>query len=145
MEEHRIFIERSESEQTAVSSGNELLFTLRQMNLIDDIRFANLFNRSDSEDIADALRDYQKEILQASRMRDKESAQAAIAQRENMAAMNQAMMEGQEAEAQRDDNNRSLDRETEIDKALLKEEAKNQREEMKYAAQGFGGPQQGGG
>ncbi len=145
MEEHRIFIERSEGEQTAVSSGNELLFTLRQMNLIDDIRFANLFNRSDSEDIADALRDYQKEILQASRMRDKESAQAAIAQRENMAAMNQAMMDGQQAEAQREDNNRALDRENEIDKALLKEEAKNQREEMKYAAQGFGGPQQGGG
>jgi len=136
MEEFRTFITRSEGEQSAVASGNELLFTLRQMNLIDDIRFANLYGRSDSDQIADSLRDYQKELLQASRMKDKEDAQSAIAQQEEMAAMNSSMMAQEQDAIDRNETNQALSREADINKVLLKEGAKNQREEMKYAANG---------
>jgi SOS response regulatory protein OraA/RecX len=74
LQDFRTFIERSETRESGIKAGNQLLFTLLQVGLIDDKRFANLFDRADSRMIAKALREYSKEKQQAQNMQDKQTA-----------------------------------------------------------------------
>lgn len=135
LEDFKIFIERSEDEATAIQSGNALLFTLLQAGMLDAPRFANLYNRSDSDDIARAMREYQKELLEASKMQQQQQAQQeagmqqqaeGMAQLENAQA--QEMMQSQAEEKQ-------LDRDAEMDKIKAKEGAKTEREKIKMDAE----------
>lgn len=73
LQDFRIFVKRSESKEQGVSNGNTLLWTLLQGQLIDQKIFANLFNRSNPEQIADALRQYHKEKTQAENMANKQA------------------------------------------------------------------------
>jgi hypothetical protein len=65
MQDYRTFIKRSESAEQGPNNGNTLLFTLLQAQMIDQEMFANLFNRSNPESIADALRQYHRLKKQA--------------------------------------------------------------------------------
>ena len=135
LEDFKIFIERSEDEMSAVQSGNALLFTLLQAGMIDAPRFANLFNRSDADDIARAMREYQKELLEASKLQQQQQAnQAAMVANEA-----EGMRQLQNAQAQEamlnDAEEKELDREAEMERTLVKEKAKNEREAMKMGGQ----------
>jgi hypothetical protein len=135
LEDFKIFIERSEDEATAIQSGNALLFTLLQSGMLDPTRFANLFNRSDSDDIARAMREYQKELLEASKMQQQQQAQQqagiqqqaeGMAQLENAQAQEMMMNEAEENQRNRD---------ADVEKTLIKESAKNAREQQKLNSQ----------
>jgi len=135
LEEHKIFIERSEDETTAIQNGNSLLFTLMQAGMIDQARFANLFNRADADDIARSMREYQKELLEATKIRDNNQAQQLQAQQQQMAMLQREQAAQQQAMMDREDNNLRLDRDAELERTLVKEEAKNDREKMKWENQ----------
>ena len=103
--------------------------------MIDAPRFANLFNRSDADDIARAMREYQKELLEASKLQQQQQAnQAAMVANEA-----EGMRQLQNAQAQEamlnDAEEKELDREAEMERTLVKEKAKNEREAMKMGGQ----------
>jgi hypothetical protein len=131
LEDFRVFIKRAESKDSAIQNGNALLFTLRQAGLLDDYRVGNLFNRATPEQIAKSLREYQSQLLQASRKQDDENANMAMQQQSQMADMAQRMEQSEMREAYRDDANKQLDRDHQFNMAMAKEGAKNDREEMK--------------
>jgi hypothetical protein len=68
LQDYRIFIKRSESAEAGVNAGNQLLFTLLQAGLIDQVIFANLFNRASPDVIARELRNYNRLKMQAQSM-----------------------------------------------------------------------------
>jgi len=132
-EDFRVFIERKESEQSERDNADALLFTLIQADLIDQPRFANLFGRANPKLVAKAVRQYAKE-------------KSALEQQKGDAAMQQGILAQQqqmemdaEIQAQREDAidneniNLQADRELEMQKTLIKEGAKNAREEAKRA------------
>jgi len=131
MEDFRTFIKRVESHEVAVNNGNATLWTLIQAGLIDKVRFANLFNRGDAEDIAAGLREYQAELLLASRENDDQQAQARLAEQEQMKQMAAKIEAMEAAAAGREDANKAADRELEYNKTYVKEAAKNDREKIK--------------
>lgn len=71
LQDYRIFIKRSESEEQGINNGNTLLFTLLQSQLIDQTIFANLFNRATPDLISKALREHYKMKLEAQNASDK--------------------------------------------------------------------------
>jgi hypothetical protein len=135
LEEFKIFIERAEDDATAVQSGNSLLFTLLQTGMIDQQRFANLFNRADADMIAKSMREYQRELIEATKIRDNNQAQQLQAQQQQMAQLQQQQMADAQDLRNRDDFNRERDRQAEMDRTLVKEGAKNAREELKFENQ----------
>lgn len=132
LEDFRIFVERSEGEKSAIQAGNQLLFTLVQAGLIDQVRFANLFNRADAEMIAKALREYHAEKVQAQNIRaDIEAKRNAQIQNE-MAQQQQSAIQQQNAMVENDNLNKQLDREKDLISVDKKEDAKMEREKLKY-------------
>lgn len=77
LETFRLFFERSESEASQVNDGNNLLLTLLQSGLIDNPTFSNLFNRASVENVADGLRKFQSELLEAQRLAQQREQQLA--------------------------------------------------------------------
>lgn len=136
LEDFRVFIKRVESQEMAIANGNNLLFTLLQAGMIDKVRFANLFNRADADDIAIGLRQYQAELLQAARAKDSQDAQNALLQQQQLAQMGQQVKDLEQSQMDRESEERALDRELEYNKTYIKETAKNQREQDKYNSQG---------
>jgi hypothetical protein len=69
-----------------VEAGNQLLFGLLQGQLIDQVTFADLFNRSSTEEIARSIRSKAKETLEQQRldqqmqMREQEELEASLPQ-----------------------------------------------------------------
>lgn len=131
LEEFKIFIERTEGEKTAIQSGNQLLFTLIQAGLIDDLRFANLFNRSDADAIAKGMREYQAEKSQAANHQQdmvgqqNEMAQQIAAEEEQKAvASHQAVIDNENANLQ-------LDRDHNENMTVYKEGQKTERDRIK--------------
>lgn len=132
LEDYRIFLSRTEDEATATQNGNALLFTLLQTGMIDQPRFANLFNRADTDDIAKAMREYQKELIEAAKINENRQAQQMQSDKDEIAAMTQQQNEHEQAGRDRDDVNLELDRESEMSKTLIKEGSKNEREAIKF-------------
>ena len=66
-EDFRVFIRREPDVRKQIESANQLLFALRSQGLLDEIRFADLFNRSTLDDIAVALREFTAEKMEAVR------------------------------------------------------------------------------
>jgi hypothetical protein len=131
LQDYRTFIKRSESKEKGVNNGNALLWTLLQGQLIDDKIFSNLFNRSNPEQIADALRRYHKDKTQAANMAASQMAkdessikvqageQQAEEERLNQEMMANAELMGEKQHAQ------------EMDKINAKESAQTERELLK--------------
>jgi len=136
MEDFRAFIKRKQGEESEVANANNLLFTLMQAGMLDQPRVANLFNRADANMVAKAMRDYQAEQLQAQNERAKmQPALAQQAEEENIAlAAEQQATEDQAIAGQNELENEKI--QSDIDKTIIKEGAKNEREKMKYQAQG---------
>ena len=131
LQDYRIFIKRSETPEQGLNAANQLLFTLLQAGMIDQITFANLFNRATPELVADALRRFQRDKLMAQQQADKAANEGAAA---GMAA--QADMVGQLQQAQQEQEQKQLGmeqmkHEQELEKVALKEGAKTERDIIK--------------
>jgi hypothetical protein len=131
LQDYRIFINRGETREQGIAAGNQLLFTLLQSGLIDDIRFSNLFNRSNAEQIADAIREFAKEKKMAQNEMDKAQAQ----RNQQEAQQTQMMAEGlQQEEANRataEGVNKEMEHEREMERIAMKENAKTERDILK--------------
>jgi hypothetical protein len=75
LQDYRIFIKRSESQEQAEQAGNTLLFTLLQAGMIDQPMFSNLFNRATPDRIAWVLKLLNKArwIIFSNKLNTKES------------------------------------------------------------------------
>jgi hypothetical protein len=131
MQDYRVFIKRGESKEQGIANGNQLLFTLLQAGMIDQIMFSNLFNRATPELIADSLRDHYRAVKQAEAMSNR-------AQMEGQAIGQQVMMEqaaaAQDQQAAQLENEiamKGMDHDMEMEKIALKEAAKTERDMLK--------------
>ncbi len=131
MEDYRVFIKRSESEDKGVQAGNQLLFTMLQAGLLDAPTFSNLFNRATPDLVASSLRKYQQDAQMAQQKSD-QAANQGIQQGQGQ---EQAMMEmmGQAAQKQEVDASadKQIDHQNEMEKVALKEQSKLEREQIK--------------
>ena len=71
MQDYRIFIKRSESEEKGRASANQLLFTLLQAGMIDQMVFSNLYDRASPDLVAKALRTHQRDKALAQSQADR--------------------------------------------------------------------------
>jgi hypothetical protein len=131
MEDYRVFVKRSETQEQGATAANSLLFTLLQAQLIDQITFANLFNRATPNLVAEALRKYQIDKLSAQQKADQASNQGIVQgqqeQQQLAQAQGQMIQEQQLAQQQQQD----LAHQQDMQKIALKEVSKNEREMMK--------------
>ena len=131
MQDYRIFIKRSETPEQGVNAGNQLLFTLLQAGLIDQITFANLFNRASPDLVADSLRKYNRDKLMAQQMADK-AANEGMAQGKAQQAemMNQLQMQ-QQQQKEEQVGMMQLQHQQKLDEISLKEASKTERDIIK--------------
>ena len=131
LQDYRIFIKRAETPEQGINSANTLLFTLLQAGLIDQITFANLFNRATPELVASSLRQYHKDKLMAQQMSDKAANEGMANQQIQQANMQQQMqMVTQEQQAQQQQQ-QDLLHQQDLEKIALKEGAKTERDIIK--------------
>ena len=131
MQDYRVFIKRSETPEQGVAAANQLLFTLLQAGLIDQVIFANLFNRASPDLVADALRKYSRDKMMAQQQADK-AANEGMAQGNAMQSdMIAQMQQAQEQQKAEQIGMMDLQHEQEMEKIALKEGAKTERDIIK--------------
>jgi hypothetical protein len=131
LQDYRIAVKRSETREQGIQAGNQLLFTLLQGGLIDQVRFANLFDRSNSSMIARALREYQNEKLQAQYEMDKVNAQRNTQEQQMMQQQQQAIQQEVQGQKQQALDEKLLDHELDLEKTAMVEGAKTERDIFK--------------
>lgn len=135
LQDYRIFIKRSESAEAGVNAGNQLLFTLLQAGLIDQVIFSNLFNRASPDIIARELRNYNRLKMQAQSMATQAQQQGVEQGLQQQAQMQDEMAQQQQAAQQQQMGMEQMAHQQEMDKIAMKEGAKNEREMAKLAVQ----------
>jgi hypothetical protein len=135
LQDYRIFIKRSESAEAGVNAGNQLLFTLLQAGLIDQVIFANLFNRASPDVIARELRNYNRLKMQAQSMATQAQHQGVEQGLQQQAQMQDQMAQQQQAAQQQQMGMEQMAHQQEMEKIAVKEGAKNEREAAKLAVQ----------
>jgi hypothetical protein len=131
MQDYRIFIKRSETPEQGVNAANQLLFTLLQAGLIDQITFANLFNRASPDLVADALRKYNRDKLMAQQMSDKAANEGMAKGQAQQADMMAQMQQAQEQQKAEQIGMMDLQHQQKMDEISLKEAAKTERDIIK--------------
>jgi len=131
MQDYRIFIKRSETPEQGVNAANQLLFTLLQAGLIDQVIFANLFNRASPDLVADALRKYSRDKMMAQQQADKAANEGMAKGQAMQADMMAQMQQAQEQQKAEQIGMLDLQHEQEMEKIALKEGAKTERDIIK--------------
>jgi hypothetical protein len=131
LQDYRIFIKRSETPEQGINAANQLLFTLLQAGMIDQITFANLFNRATPELVADALRRFQRDKLMAQQQADKAANEGAAAGMAAQADMASQLQQAQQEQEQKQLGMEQIKHEQELEKVALKEGAKTERDIIK--------------
>ena len=131
MQDYRIFIKRSETPEQGVNAANQLLFTLLQAGLIDQITFANLFNRASPDLVADALRKYNRDKLMAQQMADKAANEGMAKGQAQQADMIAQMQQAQEQQKADQVGMMDLQHQQDMEKIAMKENAKTERDIIK--------------
>jgi hypothetical protein len=131
LQDYRIFIKRSETPEQGVAAANQLLFTLLQAGLIDQVIFANLFNRASPDLVADALRKYSRDKMMAQQMADKAANEGMAQAKVQQADMAQQLQMAQEEQQAQQLGMMDLQHQQEIEKIALKEGAKTERDIIK--------------
>jgi len=126
--DYRIAVKRSESREQGIQSGNQLLFTLLQAQLIDANRFANLFDRANSTMIARSMREYHREKLQAQYELDKVNAQRVPQQQEALVQQQQLMLDESANQRQAQVDDKLLSHELDMEKTAFIEDSKTNRD-----------------
>ncbi len=131
MQDYRIFIKRSETPEQGINAGNQLLFTLLQAGLIDQITFANLFNRASPDLVADSLRKYNRDKLMAQQMSDKAANEGMAQGKAQQAEMMDQLQMQQQQQKEEQVGMMQLQHQQKIDEISLKEAAKTERDIIK--------------
>jgi hypothetical protein len=131
LQDYRIFIKRAESPEQGINNGNTLLFTLLQAQMIDQQMFAELFNRSTPDSIANAIRRFQRDKMQADFMAQKDATKMEAKNNVAMAEQADQMAQQQEGQQQMAMDMQQMAHQQDIEKIALKEGAKNEREQAK--------------
>ena len=131
MQDYRIFIKRSETPEQGVNSANQLLFTLLQAGLIDQVIFANLFNRASPDLVADALRKYSRDKMMAQQAADKAANEGMAQGRAQQADMMAQMQQAQEQQKAEQIGVMDLQHQQKMDEIAFKEAAKTERDIIK--------------
>jgi hypothetical protein len=131
LQDYRIFIKRSETPEQGINAANQLLFTLLQAGMIDQITFANLFNRATPELVADALRRFQRDKLMAQQQADKAANEGAAAGMAAQADMVGQLQQAQQEQEQKQVGMEQMKHEQELEKVAMKEGAKTERDIIK--------------
>ena len=97
--------------------------------------FSNLFNRADSDRIAESLREFQLEKVEAQKMQAQQQQMQQQQQGQQMAQMQQQEAAQGQMMMENENQNLQLDRDAEMDRTALKEVAKNTREDAKINAE----------
>jgi hypothetical protein len=122
-EDFRIFVKLDSPEETLINAGNQMLLTLRSMGLIDDIKVANLFNRSTPDQVARALRDSAVNKLELARVESEQQNQ----QNQQMMQQMQMMQQEQNAKEQmymaREDNAEELKHQRKLEQIFARSQA----------------------
>jgi len=131
LQDYRIFIKRSETPEQGVSSANQLLFTLLQAGMIDQVIFANLFNRASPDLVADALRKHSRDKMMAQQMADKAANEGMAQGKIQQAEMVQQLQQAQQDQQAQQVGMMDLQHQQEMEKIALKEGAKTERDIIK--------------
>lgn len=131
MQDYRIFIKRAESAEQGVNSANQLLFTLLQAGMIDQITFANLFNRATPELVASSLRQYHKDKALVQNKSDQAATEGMMQGRAQQAEAIQQGAQAQQEQESKQVEMMNINHEQELEKIAVKEAAKNEREALK--------------
>jgi hypothetical protein len=127
LEDFRSFVFRENSDEMIKSAANAQLLQFYQLQMIDQKRYANLYNRATPDDVAKALREYAAEKEEIRRNAEKQ------AKEQEGALMEQAQMEQQEAKAQqfrqeaREDERFGVEKQIELIKEDMKQKGKSQK------------------
>jgi hypothetical protein len=95
LEQHRVFIQRAQTDEVQMKQADQMLIGMRQMQLIDDERMMDLMGRSTMEEVYKAGRDFQQAKALAMREAAKEQQQQAMMQ--NIAMADAALREKEDA------------------------------------------------
>ena len=131
MQDYRIFIKRSETPEQGVNAANQLLFTLLQAGLIDQVIFANLFNRASPDLVADALRKYSRDKMMAQQQADKAANEGMAKGQAQQADMMAQMQQEQDQQKAEQIGMLDLQHQQKMDEISLKEAAKTERDIIK--------------
>ncbi len=131
LQDYRIFIKRSETPEQGINAANQLLFTLLQAGMIDQLMFANLFNRATPELVADSLRRFQKDKLMAQQKADQAANEGMIQGRAAQADMMAQLQQAQQQQEQKQLDMEQMKHQQEMEKVALKEGAKTERDIIK--------------
>jgi hypothetical protein len=131
MQDYRIFIKRSETPEQGVNAANQLLFTLLQAGLIDQVIFSNLFNRASPDLVADALRKYSRDKMMAQQQADKAANEGMAKGQAMQADMMAQMQQAQEQQKLEQVGMMDLQHQQKMDEISLKEAAKTERDIIK--------------
>ncbi len=131
MQDYRIFIKRSETPEQGVNAANQLLFTLLQAGLIDQVIFANLFNRASPDLVADALRKYSRDKMMAQQQADKAANEGMAKGQAMQADMMAQMQQAQDQQKAEQIGMLDLQHQQKMDEISLKEAAKTERDIIK--------------
>ena len=131
MQDYRIFIKRSETPEQGVNAANQLLFTLLQAGLIDQVIFANLFNRASPDLVADALRKYSRDKMMAQQQADKAANEGMAKGQAQQADMMAQMQQAQDQQKAEQIGMLDLQHQQKMDEISLKEAAKTERDIIK--------------
>jgi hypothetical protein len=135
LQDYRIFIKRSESAEAGVTAGNQLLFTLLQAGLIDQMIFSNLFNRASPDVIARELRNFNRLKMQAQSMATQAQQQGVEQGLQQQVQAQDQMAQQQQAAQEQQMGMEQMAHQQEMEKIAVKEGAKNEREVAKLAVQ----------
>lgn len=131
LDDFRIKVKRSEDDVTLKQKGNELLMILIQGGLISEDNFKLLYNRATPDDISDALREEVKVKRLADLERAKIEPQRQAQEQANVEQVINSQNEAAAAAADRESEEKALDRQASMDEKILAETAKNEREKLK--------------
>lgn len=131
LQDYRIFIKRSETPEQGINAANQLLFTLLQAGMIDQLMFANLFNRATPELVADSLRKFQKDKMMAQQKADQAANEGAAQGRAAQADMMAQLQQAQQQQEQKQLDVEQMKHQQEMEKVALKEGAKTERDIIK--------------
>ena len=66
-EDFQAFVKRDNSDEILINAGNQQLQLFKEIGLLDEARFANLYGRSTPEDVSRAIRDQAGDNIEAAR------------------------------------------------------------------------------
>lgn len=131
LEDQRIFIQRTTSEESRVLNANDMIINMLQLGLLDPKRGANLFNRSTADDVADAMREHQMDLDEAQRAQQAGDAQRIQAVVEQEQAVTQQQGAERAEDNIRDDIKFEKANEQRLDEINLRGEKQKERDREK--------------